>query len=478
MIKEGWLCPVKVTSVQTRVDIDNVSIKQGDFETRQLSNAVNTPNRNRLIVDTWKEYHDKYGLGSTLVFAVDIAHVHDLGACFRKVIPENSVGILTSLTKPRDRHTMIERFKNGELTVLINCGILTEGTDIPRTNCLVMARPTKSATLLQQMIGRGMRLHSSLKTHCFVLDFVDNCSRSVGVSPSLFGLDNEVDVGKEWEINGMNKPLQKTEKKKNEFDFVVSSIIKRENWYLFGKEGTDNLPVSNISNQQHRQINLESWDSEIPPSTKPIKSLSHLCWIELKGEKQFCPKLQIEKEFPRYALNLPGSKQIVIDWNPKLKVYEPWITRRISNQWGGGGRYYIKTKRIPFDASANLKRTLQAMETYATRLGCSRSFIMRSSKWRTHPCTSKQLNYFINYLGGWKILSPYQRAKTSKKKLNENHGFSSLETGPIINNLPKRPSDEEMKLDAKSKASKLTIGELESLITWVQLSGKPLPGKN
>lgn len=68
---------------------------------------------------------------------------------------------------------------------------MTEGTDIPCVDCILLARPTRSATLFQQMFGRGLRLFSG-KGDCLVVDLVDNFKRAgregLVTIPSLLGL--------------------------------------------------------------------------------------------------------------------------------------------------------------------------------------------------------------------------------------------------------------------------------------------------
>lgn len=83
-------------------------------------------------------------------------------------------------------------------------GILTEGTDIPRIDCILMARPTRSSVLFQQMFGRGMRLYPG-KQDCTVIDFVDNFERAgragLVTFPSLMGLDpRQVVQGKSFSL--------------------------------------------------------------------------------------------------------------------------------------------------------------------------------------------------------------------------------------------------------------------------------------
>ena len=80
--------------------------------------------------------------------------------------------------------------------MLVNCGIFTEGTDIPNIDCILLARPTRSRNLIVQMIGRGMRL-SPGKKDCHVIDMVGSVkAQGVISTPTLFGLDpNEIVTG-------------------------------------------------------------------------------------------------------------------------------------------------------------------------------------------------------------------------------------------------------------------------------------------
>jgi hypothetical protein len=70
------------------------------------------------------------------------------------------------------RRAVLDTFSNGELDVVCNVAVLTEGYDEPRTSCIIMARPTRSAGLYQQCVGRGTRL-SFGKKNCLILDVAD-----------------------------------------------------------------------------------------------------------------------------------------------------------------------------------------------------------------------------------------------------------------------------------------------------------------
>ncbi|KAI8060876.1 P-loop containing nucleoside triphosphate hydrolase protein [Gongronella butleri] len=195
MIEAGWLSPLKITTVETAVDLSGISLQNHDFHPGQLAAAVNTAVRNDIILNGWLKYAQGEGdddalvqrRQSTLVFAVDIAHTEALCAAFRQrgVHAE----YITSDTDARTRHTLLDQFRRRQFPVMINCGILTEGTDIPAIDCLLLARPTRSSILFQQMMGRGMRLYPR-KKDCLVIDFVDNFKRSGLITvPTLLGLD-------------------------------------------------------------------------------------------------------------------------------------------------------------------------------------------------------------------------------------------------------------------------------------------------
>lgn len=83
---------------------------------------------------------------STLVFCVDIAHVTEMTNTFRKYGID--ARFVTSLTPKEDRSRLLDDFRAGVFSVLVNCGILTEGTDIPNIDCVLLARPTRSKNLL------------------------------------------------------------------------------------------------------------------------------------------------------------------------------------------------------------------------------------------------------------------------------------------------------------------------------------------
>jgi superfamily II DNA or RNA helicase len=83
--------------------------------------------------------------------------------------------VISGETRSATRRYLIEEFRGGKISVLCNYGVLTTGFDAPRVRALVIARPTASAVLYEQMIGRGMRGPTFGGTEeCLVVDVADN----------------------------------------------------------------------------------------------------------------------------------------------------------------------------------------------------------------------------------------------------------------------------------------------------------------
>ena len=185
MIGENWLSDVVFTTVQSKADISSVKRgANGDFQPGELSQAVNTDHINEITVRSWLAKAE--GRKSTLVFCVDLAHVAGLTNKFREHGIEAQR--VTGNTPKQERSSRLDSFRKGEFPVLVNCGVFTEGTDIPNIDCVLLARPTKSRNLLVQMIGRGMRLHPG-KKNCHIIDMVASLETGIITTPTLFGLD-------------------------------------------------------------------------------------------------------------------------------------------------------------------------------------------------------------------------------------------------------------------------------------------------
>lgn len=171
MIRSGYLCDVKGLAVETSVDLSDVKTRTGDFAVDELAVAVDTPARNALVADAYMQYgENRHGI----VFAVKVDHALHLADEFksRGISCEAVYGAM-----PYDqRRDILKRYAKGEIQIVTNVAVLTEGWDAPSTDIILLARPTQSQGLAIQMIGRGLRTAPN-KKDCLIIDFVDTTKK-------------------------------------------------------------------------------------------------------------------------------------------------------------------------------------------------------------------------------------------------------------------------------------------------------------
>lgn len=157
--------------------------------------------RNKLIVDTYKKKCDVYG--QTIVFTVSINHAIALTKLFNKAgikadyvvssIKDAGTGVTLSR---EDNELKIESYRKGDIQVLVNVNILTEGVDLPMTKTVFLTRPTVSTILMTQMVGRALRGEKAGGTlMAYIVSFVDNWNERIAwVNPdTLFTGTNDFD---------------------------------------------------------------------------------------------------------------------------------------------------------------------------------------------------------------------------------------------------------------------------------------------
>lgn len=175
--------------------IQHLDILPDDIAQQMASSAA----RNRLIVDTYKNHQDEYG--QTILFAVNIVHAVSLTKLFQKAgiradyIVSSMKDMVTGVTiSCEDNAKKQEAFRRGDLQVLINVNILTEGVDLPQTKTVFLARPTVSSILMTQMVGRALRGTAAGGTSsAYIVSFVDHWNEHIAwVNPeSLFEGSND-----------------------------------------------------------------------------------------------------------------------------------------------------------------------------------------------------------------------------------------------------------------------------------------------
>ncbi|WP_449061622.1 DEAD/DEAH box helicase [Planomonospora algeriensis] len=128
--------------------------------------------RNRMLINEIKRLPED---SPVLLFATSVNHARMMAALLKD--RGISSDFIDSTTPDVDRRARIERFRKRETRVLTNFGVLAQGFDAPATEVVIVARPTYSPNVYQQMIGRGLRgPKNGGKETCLILDVADNIS--------------------------------------------------------------------------------------------------------------------------------------------------------------------------------------------------------------------------------------------------------------------------------------------------------------
>ncbi len=169
LIQDGYLCPLISRGGSARADLSGVKVRGGEYVEHDLAEAVD---RSELVEAACDEMvAHAVNRHSWIVFAVSIAHAeHVADALNRRGV---AAAVVHGGTPHAERDRLIAAFQAQQIRALVNVNVLTTGFDAPNIDCVVMLRPTKSAGLYVQMVGRGFRLNSS-KTNTLILDFAGN----------------------------------------------------------------------------------------------------------------------------------------------------------------------------------------------------------------------------------------------------------------------------------------------------------------
>lgn len=172
MIEQGYLAEVTSKATTTGLDVTGVKKQGGEFKAGELERAVDTDDLNDRITDEIiAKGQDR---GSWLIFCAGVDHAEHVAAMLTNKGVE--CGVVTGDTPPLERATILHRFKTGSLRAVANVNVLTTGFDAPGTDLIALVRPTESAGLYVQMVGRGTRIAEG-KDNCLVLDFAGNVRR-------------------------------------------------------------------------------------------------------------------------------------------------------------------------------------------------------------------------------------------------------------------------------------------------------------
>ena len=217
----------------------------GDYQNKEMDMLLNKkPSIERLYQSLEEFGKDRKGI----VYAINISHAQKI----TKLYQEHGVKAIAidSKTPAAERQQDIEAFKKGDIQVLVNVDIFSEGFDCPDVEFVQLARPTLSLAKYLQMVGRGLRVAKG-KKNCVIID-------NVGLY-RVFGLPSQV-----WNWNAMFEGKLKVGKKKE--------TPKEREFFLMNKE------------QDGIQIHPDSEMMMVISHEELLQTLLYREFVDSKGE--------------------------------------------------------------------------------------------------------------------------------------------------------------------------------------------------
>ncbi len=170
---QGWLCPLIARVCRPARELLDVPVgSSGDYREDELEQTLLRPLHLGSAVQAVRT--EAAGRQHIVVFCVSIAHARTLADRFQEA--GFTAAAVDSRAGDEANAQALAAFSAGRIRILCTVAMLTEGWDCPQTDCLVMCRPTLSATLYVQMTGRGLRIASG-KRDCLLLDLSGNVMR-------------------------------------------------------------------------------------------------------------------------------------------------------------------------------------------------------------------------------------------------------------------------------------------------------------
>lgn len=117
------------------------------------------------VVSEWQE---KCGTRKTVAYCSNKEHARHIASAFCGAGINTET--ITGDAKKTERKRILHDFENGDIQVLVNVFVLTEGWDCPACSCIILLRPCSQLSTLIQMIGRALRLNDG-KDDAIIMDF-------------------------------------------------------------------------------------------------------------------------------------------------------------------------------------------------------------------------------------------------------------------------------------------------------------------
>ncbi len=243
-IDAGWLAPYDYYSVglnsEVQREIDSITEfdVEGDYKISALEKKIDTSRIRAQLLESYLKYaKGKKGI----IYSISRKHSEHICQEYR----EAGINIvrIDSKTPKDERKLYVDRFRRGQIDIIVNVDIFSEGFDCPDIEFIQLARPTKSLVKYLQQVGRGLRPTEG-KTICLILD-------NVGLH-FQFGLPNSERNWEECFVGNPNIPIRR-----NSAGHSVMSEQRERNY----SEGTDEMQLI-VASKCVEEENKKQWSEK------------------------------------------------------------------------------------------------------------------------------------------------------------------------------------------------------------------------
>lgn len=181
-IRDGWLSSVIMRTGNVNIDLSKVRTVAGDFIINELDDAITREfNKISKYIKAKLEHRKRI-----LIFTPRIASAEVLA----EVLKRDGLNAEFVSGASKNRKEITEKFKSGDIRIICNSMLYTEGFDCPEVDCIINLRPTQSKGLFTQMLGRGTRICNG-KENILYVDFLWKTDKEIMTPCNLFA---ETDV--------------------------------------------------------------------------------------------------------------------------------------------------------------------------------------------------------------------------------------------------------------------------------------------
>ncbi|WP_276813131.1 DEAD/DEAH box helicase [Faecalibaculum rodentium] len=302
-IRDGYLSPIRALTVPLSIDLTDVSVQAGDYSSGDLGEALE-PYLEQ-IADAMQEHCRGR---KTIVFLPLVATSQK----FRDILESRGFRAeeVNGTDSPECRKAKLHAFESGQLDVLCNSMLLTEGFDCPSIDCVICLRPTKVRSLYTQIVGRGTRLHPG-KDYCLILDFLWHSERHELCHPAHLVSEDPAVQAKATEM--MEEAAEDEDPQM--FD-IEDLVVEAEKEVVAEREASLAKQLKEMSQRKSKFVDPLQWELSI--NTNELASYEETMPWEMKPitEKQ------------KRALEKAGINPDEIDTNGKASLILNKLTKR------------------------------------------------------------------------------------------------------------------------------------------------------